>query len=245
MHPSYAISTRFTQPPRVERQTLLFTSAIISIWSITLLYLTMEILLAYKTTSIASQHGLGSSCWLAILAEFLLSFQELVLAFGLLTGLCSSGRRSPRPSYEITGHSAPTIDVFITCCGEAHDIILDTVKAAAAQDYPPGSFRVLVLDDGRDEELRRQVQLLEPWLKERRFAHVKYHARTVKKGAKSFFKSGNLNHGLSEVAVSPPSEFFAALDCDMIPEPYWLKRSVGHLLLDDKVAMTVAPQVST
>ncbi|KAI4174151.1 MAG: hypothetical protein LQ343_002486 [Gyalolechia ehrenbergii] len=169
--------------------------------------------------------------------------QEPVLALGLLIGPASSLGQNPRPSYELVGPSAPTIDVLVTCCGEALDGILDTVKAAAAQDYPPGCFRVIVLDDGHDDELRRCLEHLRPWLQERNFASVQYRSREVRKGTRSFFKAGNLNHGINACSEGcSPSEYIAGLDCDMIAEPDWLRKCVAHTLMSDDIGMVVNPQ---
>lgn len=207
-------------------------------WLSWLHYFASELVLACRLTRSRSQPTKG--VWIAVAAEFVMTFQELVLALGLLIGLASSRGKTPRPSYELIGQSAPTIDVLITCCGEAVDVILDTVKAAAAQDYPSSCFRVLVLDDGQDAELRRCLIHLKSWLKERNLASVQYLSRDIKKGTRSFFKAGNLNYGIN---VST-SEYFAGLDCDMIAEPDWLRKCVAHMLLNDEIGMVVSPQVT-
>lgn len=211
-----------------------------------LLYFTSELVLACRITGSTALGQSTKPVWIVVGAEFLLNFQELILALGLLIGLASSQGQKPRPSYELRGPLAPTIDVLITCCGESVGVILDTVRAAAAQDYPSSSLRVLVLDDKRDDELQQSVFRLQPWLKERNFARVEYLARRVKKGTRSFFKAGNLNYGIS--APPPkggsPSEYFAGLDCDMIPETDWLRKCVTHMLLSHDIGMVVSPQVS-
>ncbi|KAI4222731.1 MAG: hypothetical protein L6R36_005935 [Xanthoria steineri] len=237
----YSILRRPTRSFSVDRNRNLFLFVLSLAWISWLLYIASEFALACRITgksSLPAKH-----VWIAVGAEFVLTFQELVLALGLLIGLVSSQGQKSRPSYVLGGESAPTIDVLITCCGEAVDVILDTVKAAAAQDYPTSRFRVLVLDDKRDDELRRSIGQLQPWLREGKFGQVEYLAREVKKGARSFFKAGNLNYGIN---ASPqgrePSEYFAGLDCDMIAEPDWLRRCVAHMLLSDDIGMVVSPQ---
>ncbi|KAL8753737.1 MAG: hypothetical protein Q9199_004835 [Rusavskia elegans] len=209
-------------------------------WLSWLHYFASELVLACRLTRSRSQPTRG--VWIAVVAEFVMAFQELVLALGLLIGLASSRGQTPRPSYELIGQSAPTIDVLITCCGEAVDVILDTVKAAAAQDYPSSCFRVLVLDDGQDAELRRCLIHLKPWLEERNLASVQYLSRDIKKETRSFFKAGNLNYGTNVTEGSSASEYFAGLDCDMIAEPDWLRKCTAHMLLNDEIGMVVSPQ---
>lgn len=41
---------------------------------------------------------------------------------------------------------------------------------------------------------------------------------------------------------SPPSEFIAGLDADMIPSPHWLRTMLPHLLCDPDVALACPPQ---
>lgn len=238
----YTIARRPARSFSVEKHPLRFTTALAITWTAWLCYFASELVLACRITR-KSVPG-TKEVWIAVAAEFLLTFQELVLTLGLLLGLLASRKQAPRPSYELVGQSAPAIDILITCCGEAVAVILDTVKAAAAQDYPSGCFRVLVLDDKQDDELRRCLVNLKPWLEGRNLASVKYMSRKVKKGTKSFFKAGNLNYGINAYAEGEPrSEFFAGLDCDMIAEPDWLRKSVAHMLLSDGIGMVVGPQV--
>jgi cellulose synthase/poly-beta-1,6-N-acetylglucosamine synthase-like glycosyltransferase len=55
----------------------------------------------------------------------------------------------------------PTVDLFIPCCNEPTDIPIESVKAALALDYPQDRFKVFVLDDGADDELRAFCQALQ------------------------------------------------------------------------------------
>ena len=235
----YRIARLLTSACPIEKHSRFHATVIAFTWILWLLYFVTQSVLASRSVHFASR----SPCWASLVAEFLLSVQELVLATGLLVGLCSGGRRrEPRPSYELLGQSAPSIDVTITCCGEAVDIILDTVRAAASQEFPTERLRVLVLDDGHDEELCLQVAKLRCDSIQNGFSTIEYRSRDVKKGEKSFFKAGNHNYGINQTREDGPSEYIAGLDCDMIPEPDWLKKSIGHLILDDKLGMTVSPQ---
>ncbi len=66
-------------------------------------------------------------------------------------------RGRSRPKLRLRGDKVPTVDVFITCCKEAVDVVLDTTRAACSIDYPQDRFRVVVLDDGKDSELEKAV----------------------------------------------------------------------------------------
>lgn len=145
-----------------------------------------------------------------------------------------------REKLRIIGDVAPTVDVFITCCGEDIDVIIDTLRAAATVDYPPSQFRVILLDDGGSAELCKAVEDVAEL-----YPNVYYHARTKIKGVPHHFKAGNLNGGLAFVdsLEDGGGEYIAALDADMIPEPDWLRAIVAHLVIDDKLALSCPPQV--
>lgn len=48
----------------------------------------------------------------------------------------------------------PTVDVMIPCCKEPTDVPQESILAALALDYPNDRFKVLVLDDGADDDLK-------------------------------------------------------------------------------------------
>jgi cellulose synthase/poly-beta-1,6-N-acetylglucosamine synthase-like glycosyltransferase len=135
----------------------------------------------------------------------------------------------------------PTVDVFITCCKEDVDVVLDTTRAACAIDYPQERFRVVVLDDGKDAELEKAVKNLS-----QEYSNLYYHARIKIKGIPHHFKAGNLTGGTEFVTKLPggEGEFIAALDADMIPEPDWLRAIIAHMVNDSEMALVCPPQVS-
>jgi hypothetical protein len=145
-----------------------------------------------------------------------------------------------REKLRVVGDITPTVDVFVTCCGEDIDLILDTTRAAAAVGWPPDRFRVLVLDDGGSDELRTSIEALAEI-----YPNVYYTARAKVKGVPHHFKAGNLNHGLKVVHSLPGGAgmFIAALDADMIPEAEWLRAIMAHLVIDPELALACPPQV--
>jgi cellulose synthase/poly-beta-1,6-N-acetylglucosamine synthase-like glycosyltransferase len=150
-------------------------------------------------------------------------------------------RGRSRPKLRIRGLDVPTVDVFITCCGEEVDVVLDTTRAACAVDYPADRFRVVVLDDGKDADLEKAIADLSI-----QFPNLYYHARIKIKGKPHHFKAGNLTGGTDFVTrlEGGEGEFIAALDADMIPEPDWLRAIISHMVIDDKMALVCPPQVS-
>ena len=134
----------------------------------------------------------------------------------------------------------PTVDVFVTCCGEDDDLILDTVRAACDIDYPVDRFRVILLDDGKAESLEKAIFALQDT-----YPNLHYKSREKIPGVPHHFKAGNLNYGLDEVHNMPggASQFMAALDADMIPEQDWLRAIMPHMLIDEKMALACPPQV--
>ena len=135
----------------------------------------------------------------------------------------------------LLGNYVPTVDVFVTCCGEALDVVMDTVRAASVIDYPKDRYRIFVLDDGDSTELKDQILGLP-------YENVYYTTRRIEVVTHS--KAANLNHGLEYAAALPggPSEMVAVLDVDMIPLPHWLRALVPHILQDEDIAMANPPQ---
>lgn len=146
-----------------------------------------------------------------------------------------------RQKLRLISDFTPTVDVFITCCSEENDVILDTVRAALAVSWPISRFRVVVLDDGDSPSLQAEIETLS-----KTFANVHYTARQKLPGVPHHFKAGNLNHGLKfvEGLKGGAAEFCAALDADMIPEPEWLRTVIAHMVIDGDMALACPPQVS-
>jgi len=129
-----------------------------------------------------------------------------------------SVRGRKRPKLRLRGLEVPTVDVFITCCKEDIDVILDTTRAACTVNYPADCFRVIVLDDGKDGELEKAVNDLSL-----QYPNLYYYARAKIPGVPHHFKAGNLRGGTDFITKleGGAGEFIAALDADMIPEPHW------------------------
>ncbi|OAP58009.1 hypothetical protein AYL99_07099 [Fonsecaea erecta] len=155
----------------------------------------------------------------------------------IVVGLARDSK--PRPTLRILGPNVPGIDVFVVCCGEPDDVVLDTVKAVCKLDWPEDKFRVVVADDGNMESLRLQVEKLQDI-----HPNLYYYARKKPKDNHGN-KAGNLNQTIREFVVDLPggqNEFLAVFDADMMPEPQFLRALVPHALRDVKIGMVTAAQ---
>jgi cellulose synthase/poly-beta-1,6-N-acetylglucosamine synthase-like glycosyltransferase len=136
-------------------------------------------------------------------------------------------KRRNRPQLRLVGEDVPSVDVFVTCCKEEVDLIIDTVRAACEIDYPQERFRVVVLDDGGDMELQAAVEQL---VYSCGYQNLHYRARKKIPGVPHHFKAGNLNYGLEEVChmYGGASSYMAALDAGKDPAPSIRREFVTH-----------------
>ena len=177
-------------------------------------------------------------------SELFLSFQDAVTGFSLLLGSFTAPNGEPRPALRLVGDDAPTISVLITACGEPIEVIVNTAIAAAAQDYPHDRLRVYILDDGHDVRLRSAIEALNKEIVRTDRAHVRCLSRKLEIGKRTYFKAGNLQFGIEETGRDHGSEYIAALDADMVLDHKWLRKLIPHLILDDRLALVIPPQVS-
>jgi cellulose synthase/poly-beta-1,6-N-acetylglucosamine synthase-like glycosyltransferase len=149
-------------------------------------------------------------------------------------------KKRNRPKLRLLGNDVPTVDIFITCCGEEDDLVLDTVRAACDLDYPQDRYRILLLDDGKSDGLKTVLEDMRE-----NNPNIYYIRRPKYPGVPHHYKAGNLNNGLDSVHQLPggASEYMAALDADMIPEQSWLRAILPHLLMDEKMGLACPPQL--
>ncbi|KAL8788172.1 MAG: hypothetical protein Q9213_001811 [Squamulea squamosa] len=158
---------------------------------------------------------------------------------GHLLALSAMGKAKRQKLLRLTGNVCPSVDVFVTYCGEDLEVLLDTVRAAAVLDYPQDRYRVIVLDDSVSVNVETAVGKLRA---QSGFKRIYYSTRGIR--PKTHTKAGNLNHGLKYVSGLPggASDIVAVLDVDMIPSQHWLRALVPHLLVNLKVALASPPQ---
>lgn len=123
-------------------------------------------------------------------------------------------------------HDTPAVDIFICTYDEPLEILERSILSALALDY--ANATVWVLDDTRRDWLREYCERV----------GARHLTRPDNNGA----KAGNLNHGLAATARETNAPVILVLDADFAPREDFLKRTVGLLLSDPKVAIVQTPQ---
>lgn len=113
----------------------------------------------------------------------------------------------------IVWDQTPSVDVFITTCGEPSNIVKRTLDAATRIDYPGKT--IYLLDDAGSPGMKSLAQQ----------SGCRYIARSVHSHA----KAGNLNHALSQTN----GELILVLDADQIPDQEIVKRLVNYFRIPD------------
>jgi exo-beta-1,3-glucanase (GH17 family)/cellulose synthase/poly-beta-1,6-N-acetylglucosamine synthase-like glycosyltransferase len=124
----------------------------------------------------------------------------------------------------------PRVSVHVPCYNEPPDMVIATLDALAALDYP--DYEVIVVDNNtRDEAVWRPVEAHCATLGPRfRFFHVNPLAG---------FKAGALNFALRH--TDPGAAVVAVIDSDYVVQPGWL-RDLAPAFADPKLAIVQAPQ---
>ena len=181
-----------------------------------------------------SPMALGLS-WLLLACE-----AWLILTSLLQIGLSFSPRRD-RSAAADDGEAMlqrcpnlPTVDVLIPCCGEPLALLERTIVACSRLDYPAKT--VWLLDDGPEQEETDPQGHGTP---QQRCAlaqslGVRYHRRQGHQHA----KAGNLNAVLPHCS----SELMAVFDADVVPQPQFLRRTVGMFLRESRLGFVQTPQ---
>ncbi|PYI09271.1 glycosyl transferase [Aspergillus sclerotiicarbonarius CBS 121057] len=208
---------------------VLYYVALAAIWTFNL-YFVVRLVLCF---SAADQNW---RIWVTLLVEAILADvsrrdQRLTVSAG------QASRSPPRKRLRLHGTSdLPQVDVLVPCCGEPVDVILDTVRAACAMDYPTSQFRVLVMDDGGSSALEAAIAALRLDM-----SHLFYHTRGKQSG-KVFAKAGNLNYALFSLQEKVRPEFCVIFDADSIPMPDFLRATLPHLLRNPETALLTTRQ---
>lgn len=118
--------------------------------------------------------------------------------------LCLAARRTPRPPLPST---KMTVDVFVTACGEPHELIESCLTAAVSMRY---EHRTWLLDDCSDPGL----QLLA----------TSCGAGYLSRAHTTDAKAGNLNAALP----GTDGDIIVIFDIDHVPAPDFLEHTLGH-----------------
>ncbi|MBB1074201.1 glycosyltransferase [Rhodoferax sp. 4810] len=138
--------------------------------------------------------------------------------------------RRPFPRRDVQDNELPFVSVHVPAYNEPPDLLIETLDALAALDYP--QFEVLVIDNNtKDPAVWEPVQAYCAQLGEKfRFFHVAPLAG---------FKAGALNFALRHTA--PQAEVVAVIDADYIVHQRWL-RDLVPAFADPEVGIVQAPQ---
>lgn len=246
---TYRVSTVSHPPPTVFPYICL---SLDSIWLVLSNVLTWLLWTAYifaesKFVGVA-QIVSGKTLWQAwviVAAEASVLWPSSFVSGEILLSYLLGTKKDERKRYRLEGDAVPTVDVCIACCGEPVATIIGTLAAAAVQDYPAGQYRVFVLDDNGNGELRQQVLDMAKSSSASNGPLITYLSRPKTLGVRHFFKAGNVRYGYETSALlGNGSEMFASLDADMIVAQDWLRRIVPHLILHEELALACPPQVS-
>lgn len=138
-------------------------------------------------------------------------------------------RRSPRPR-PLADDSLPMVSIHVPAYNEPADMLIETLDAVAALDYP--HYEVLVIDNNtRDPAVWQPVE-----------AHCKKlgpRFRFFHKDPLPGFKAGALNFALGH--TDPAAEVVAVIDSDYQVSPDWLRDLVPQFLRP-QIAVVQAPQ---
>ena len=123
----------------------------------------------------------------------------------------------------------PYVTVQLPVFNELY-VVERLIDAIAAFDYPADKLEIQLLDDSTDESFeiaRKKVDYYH-----QRGIDIKQIRRPERKG----FKAGALEYGLREAK----GEYVAIFDADFVPFPDFLKKTIPHFLLDDKIGVVQA-----
>ncbi len=122
------------------------------------------------------------------------------------------------------------VSVQVAAYNEPPDMLIQTIKALEAMDYP--DFEVVIVDNNtKDPEVWRPVEAFCLGRERIKFAHVDPWPG---------YKSGALNLALMRL-TDPRAELVAVVDSDYLVEPDWLDEVVGFFA-DQEIAFVQTPQ---
>lgn len=166
----------------------------------------------------------------------LIGFQIVLLALLLVDGLeltevlWANRRRAFAPLYGALSPNPPKVSIHVPCYNEPPHMVMQTLDALAALDYP--NFEVLVVDNNtKDEAVWKPLEAYCRKLGPRfRFFHLPKWPG---------FKAGALNFALTQTAKD--AEIVGVIDSDYIVSHDWLHVTIPYF---DKpeVAFVQAPQ---
>jgi cellulose synthase (UDP-forming) len=148
----------------------------------------------------------------------------------------------PRLAPKLADADWPTVDVFIPTYNEDPHLLVNTIAAAQAMDYPEGLVSIWLLDDGGTEQKRHSNRVLEAIAAEHRHTQLSeicasFGIHYLTRARNEHAKAGNLNNGLSHST----GELVAVFDADHAPARDFLKETVGFFREDPRLFLVQTP----
>ncbi|KAL5599118.1 hypothetical protein FOVSG1_006930 [Fusarium oxysporum f. sp. vasinfectum] len=145
--------------------------------------------------------------WYALFATIICVYLFLSYGIGLIGKDYDHKAHLDRiAAHPITEETAPTVDIFLPCCFEPLEIIENTYEHISKLDWPTSKFKVYVMDDGAQDEVRALAE---------KFGFI-YHVRDNRPHLR---KAGNLRWNLPELVV----EHLADDKIAIVQSPQWFR----------------------
>jgi cellulose synthase (UDP-forming) len=149
----------------------------------------------------------------------------------------------PRPPHILAAKATlPTVDVFIPTYNEPADLLVSTIAAAQAMDYPKELVKVWLLDDGGTDQKRNSDQILQAAAAQRRHEELRklcanFGITYLTRARNEHAKAGNLNNALAQST----GDLVAVFDADHAPARDFLQKTVGYFADDPKLFLVQTP----
>ncbi|WP_298952752.1 UDP-forming cellulose synthase catalytic subunit [uncultured Methylobacterium sp.] len=173
----------------------------------------------------------------------LLLIAELYCVFILFVSLIINADPLDRaPPYQAPEDELPSVDIFVPSYNEDASILIPTLAAARALDYPADKVTVWLLDDGgTDQKCNDPDPLKAEAARERRASLQRLAAdlgcRYLTRARNLHAKAGNLNNGLQ----NSTAELVVVLDADHAPFRTFLRETVGYFAEDPRLFLVQTP----
>lgn len=173
------------------------------------------------------------AAWIALIgAEIILLALLLVDGFELTEVIWTNKKRRaflPFQDWQPPA-DAPKVSIHVPCYNEPPHMVIETLNALAALDYP--NFEVIVVDNNtKDEEVWKPLELHCAQLGSR------FHFFHLPKWPG--FKAGALNFALAQTASDV--SIIGVIDSDYVVSPNWLKATLPYFEKTE-IAFVQAPQ---
>jgi cellulose synthase (UDP-forming) len=165
-------------------------------------------------------YTLNTSDWASLLVSWTVYTAEAYAFVQIL--LFAYHAWSPLERRPVPLRRYPIVDIFVTVVDEPLSILRRTLIGCVNQDYPNDRYRVHVLDDGHQYEIRALAASL--------------NCGYIRRADRQHAKAGNLNHAMQETS----GEIIAIFDVDHVPTRSFLKDTVGFFQ-DEQVAFVQTP----